>query len=85
REETGEELDGLNLVITGSIENFTREELIGTLERHGADVTSSVSSETDYLIVGENSGETKVSDAEEHGVEQLEEDEFRSKILSRTG
>lgn len=83
RAETGDELEGLKIVITGSIEGFTREELIEELERHGADVTSSVSTETDYLVVGENPGETKIQDARENDVEQLEEQEFRQKVLDR--
>ncbi|MFB6190201.1 MAG: NAD-dependent DNA ligase LigA [Candidatus Nanohaloarchaea archaeon] len=80
--ETGEELEGLKLVITGSIEGYTREELKELLERHGADVTSSVSGSTDYLVVGGNPGATKVEDAEELGVEKLEEEEFREEVLS---
>lgn len=81
RAETGDELEGLKIVITGSIEGFTREELIEELERHGADVTSSVSTETDYLVVGENPGETKMEDAREYDVEELDEEEFRRKVL----
>ncbi|QKQ98643.1 NAD-dependent DNA ligase LigA [Candidatus Nanohaloarchaea archaeon] len=83
REEVGEELEGLKLVITGSIEGYTREELIELLERHGADVTSSVSSETDYLVVGENPGESKMEAAEEEGVEELDEGRFRDEVLSQ--
>ena len=82
RAETGEELEGLKLVITGSIEGFTRAELTELLERHGADVTSAVSSETDYLVVGENPGESKKAAAEREVVEELSEDEFRDTILS---
>ncbi|MDY6770641.1 MAG: NAD-dependent DNA ligase LigA [Candidatus Nanohaloarchaea archaeon] len=83
RRETGDELDGVTLVITGSIEGWTRDELEDLLERHGADVTSSVSGNTDYLVVGEDPGETKLSDAEEHDVEKLDPDAFRAKILDR--
>lgn len=83
RTETGEELEGLKLVITGSIEGFTRQELIELLERHGADVTSSVSSETDYLIVGENPGESKRETAEEEDIEEMNESELWSKIISK--
>ena len=82
RADTGEELEGLKLVITGSIEGFTRAELTELLERHGADVTSAVSSETDYLVVGENPGESKKAAAEREVVEELSEDEFRDTILS---
>lgn len=82
RADTGEELEDLKLVITGSIEGFTRAELTELLERHGADLTSAVSSETDYLVVGENPGESKKAAAEREVVEELSEDEFRDTILS---
>ncbi len=77
------ELKGLKFVITGSIEDYTREDLIDLLELHGADVTSSVSSQTDYIIVGSNPGETKRKDAKENNVEELPEDKFRAKILQK--
>ncbi len=83
RSETGDELEGLNMVITGSIEGFTREELTGLLERHGADVSSSISSKTEYLIVGENPGESKIEDAQEKNVEKISEEEFRENFLSK--
>jgi len=83
RKEYGEELEGIKLVITGSIEGYTREELIDLLEQHGADVTSSVSSGTDYLVIGENPGETKRETAEEVEVEEIDANEFRDKILTK--
>jgi DNA ligase (NAD+) len=83
REETGEELEGTKLVLTGSIEGYTRRELTDLLEKHGADVTSSVSGETDYLVVGDSPGERKVEDAREHGVERLDEDGLREEFLDR--
>lgn len=83
RRETTDELKGVKLVITGRIEGYSREELADKLENHGADVTSSVSSETDYLVIGENPGETKIEQAEQQGVEKLGEDEFKDRILSR--
>lgn len=83
RRESTEELKSLKLVITGSIEGYSREELIEELEAHGADVTSSVSSETDYLVIGENPGETKQEQAEQQGVEKISADEFKNRVLSR--
>ncbi len=83
REERGDELEGLKLVLTGSIEDYNRDELVELLERNGADVTSSVSGETDYLVVGDNPGETKLDDAEEQDVEQIDKEEFRRRILRR--
>ena len=84
-EEGGDELDGLTIVVTGSIDGYTRDGLAELLERHGAAVTSSVSGSTDYLVVGENPGQTKRNDAAEHDVEELDEAAFRERILSRIG
>ncbi len=44
------------VVITGSFQNFTRDELTDKFTELGAKVTSSVSKKTDYLICGENAG-----------------------------
>ncbi|MFB6120140.1 MAG: NAD-dependent DNA ligase LigA [Halobacteriaceae archaeon] len=83
RAERGEELAGLTVVFTGSIEGYTREELTELLERHGANVTSSVSGATDYLVVGENPGTRKREAADEHDVPEMDPEEFRTEILSR--
>ena len=69
--ETDDSLAGLTLVLTGSVEGFTRRELTAELERRGANVTSSVSGETDYLLVGENPGQRKRDDAESEGVPEV--------------
>ncbi|MEF8880208.1 MAG: NAD-dependent DNA ligase LigA [Candidatus Nanohaloarchaea archaeon] len=83
RKETGNKLEGLKMAITGVLEGRTRRELIDLLERNGADVTSSVSGETDYLVVGENPGETKMTEAKKHNVAKLGEEEFRKEMLGK--
>jgi DNA ligase (NAD+) len=83
RAERGDELAGLTIVFTGSLDGYTRDEITERLEAHGANVTSSVSSETDYLVVGENPGQRKREQAEEAGVERLDADAFHERILSR--
>ncbi|MFB6122173.1 MAG: NAD-dependent DNA ligase LigA [Haloferacaceae archaeon] len=83
RAERGDELAGLTLVFTGSLPDYTREELTELLEAHGADVTSSVSGNTDFLVVGENPGERKRARADEEGVDRLGPDQFRERILSQ--
>jgi DNA ligase (NAD+) len=72
----GSELGGLTFVFTGALDRFTREEARELVERHGGSATGSVSSNTDYLVVGENPGRTKRADAEEYGVPALPEAEF---------
>ena len=83
RRDRGDELDGLTVVFTGSVPGYTRSELTELLETHGASVTSSVSGETDYLVVGENPGTRKREQADEEGVEALDPGAFEERILSR--
>src|SRR5690606_2982332 len=49
-------LAGKTVVITGSFESFTRDELTERLEALGAKVTGSVSRKTDLVVAGENAG-----------------------------
>lgn len=83
RRDRGDELDGLTVVFTGSVPGYTRSELTELLETHGASVASSVSGETDYLVVGENPGTRKREQADEEGVETLDPGAFEERILSR--
>jgi len=53
------------------------EETTRFIEEHGGKVTSSVSTNTDYLLVGENPGGTKYSRAQELGVPMVDEDRLR--------
>src|SRR5690606_2627699 len=70
------------LVITGTIEGYTRKELKDIVERLGGKVTSSVSSKTDYVIVGENPG-SKYERAVELGIDIIDEERLRSFISNR--
>jgi DNA ligase (NAD+) len=63
---------GKTIVITGTLENFEREELKARLEGFGAKVSGSVSKNTDFVIVGENAG-SKLAKANELGVETWDE------------
>jgi len=79
----GDELAGLTFVFTGSLEGYTRSEVQDLVERHGGSATSSVSSNTEYLVVGENPGTTKREDAAGHGVPRLDEEEFEALLDER--
>ena len=83
RRDRGAELDGLTVVFTGSVPGYTRSELTDLLETHGANVTSSVSGETDYLVVGENPGTRKREEAATEGVDTLDPEAFEERILSQ--
>ncbi|AAV47769.1 DNA ligase [Haloarcula marismortui ATCC 43049] len=76
-EETdGDALDGQTFVFTGSLDGYTRGEAQELVERNDGSATSSVSGNTDYLVLGDNPGQRKQDDAAAHDVETLTEDEF---------
>lgn len=66
-------------VLTGKLENYTRDEAAKLIEDRGGRVSSSVSKKTDYVIAGEDAG-SKLTKAESLGVKVLGESDFRSLI-----
>ena len=72
----GDGLSGLTFVFTGSLDGFTRSEAQDIVKRHGGSATGSVSGNTDYLVVGENPGQSKRDDADAEGAPTLSEEEF---------
>jgi DNA ligase (NAD+) len=74
-----DKLKGLTFVITGTLKNYTRDEAKEVIEQLGGKVTNTVSSKTDYLIVGENPG-SKLGKARQLGVKTINEDEFEKLI-----
>lgn len=75
-------LEGKKFVFTGSLDEFTRDEAKQAVEDLGGRATSSVSKETDYLVLGEEPG-SKLDDAKEHNVKILDEEEFK-KLLKES-
>ena len=75
-EEKPQPLAGLTFVITGTLPSMSREEAKALIERYGGKVTGSVSSRTDYLLVGEAPGATKYNRARELGVPMIGEEEL---------
>ena len=68
-------LAGKKFVFTGTMEHFSREEAQRLVDELGGRATSSVSRETDYVVVGENPG-SKFDTARRLGVKTITEDEF---------
>ena len=56
-------LKGKTFVITGTLDSLYRGEADNYIKRHSGRVTGSVSGKTDFLLVGENSGNSKVNQA----------------------
>jgi len=64
------DLEGKSVVITGAF-FVERKELVKMLEEIGASVSSSVSKNTDYLLIGEKPGNSKLSKAEQLNVPKI--------------
>ncbi len=72
-------LVGKTLVVTGTLQRYTRDEIQQRIESLGGRAASSVSKSTDYVVAGEKAG-SKLAKAQKLGVKVLTEDEFRSLI-----
>lgn len=70
---------GLTFVVTGSLENFTRDEAQEAIRQAGGEVSNSVSKKTSFVVVGAAAG-SKARKAEELGISILDENEFIKKL-----
>ncbi len=68
-------LAGKTIVVTGTLEKFTRQQIEQAIRQAGAKASSSVSKRTDYVLAGENPG-SKLDKARKLGVEVINEKEF---------
>ena len=68
-------LENQVIVVTGTLEKFSRIEIKDTIEKLGGKTSSSVSKNTSFLLVGENPG-SKFDKAKELGIKILNESEF---------
>ncbi|NGN92467.1 NAD-dependent DNA ligase LigA [Nocardioides sp. KC13] len=75
-------LEGLTVVVTGSLEDFSRDGAKEAIISRGGKAAGSVSKKTDYVVVGDNAG-SKAAKAEELGLPILDEAAF--KILLESG
>ena len=76
---TSSPVAGKTVVFTGALERMTREEAKAMAERLGAKVAGSVSKKTDLLVAGPGAG-SKLKDAQKHGVEVIDEDEWFRRV-----
>jgi DNA ligase (NAD+) len=70
-------LAGLTFVVTGGLNNYTRDSIAETITAHGGKPTSSVSKKTDYVLVGSDPG-SKLAKAQELGVAIIDEAAFEA-------
>lgn len=72
-------LSGMVFVITGTLENFSREEMKAIIMENGGKVNDVVSKNTDFLVAGESPG-SKIQKAQSLGVKIISEDQLNSMI-----
>ncbi len=70
---------GKTFVLTGKLENYTRDEAAKLIEDRGGRVSSSVSKKTDYVVAGSDAG-SKLTKADALGVTILDEDEYAQMV-----
>jgi DNA ligase (NAD+) len=81
-ESTPRTLEGLTVVVTGSLVDFSRDSAKEAIVSRGGKAAGSVSKNTDYVVVGDNAG-SKAAKAEQLGVPILDEEGF--KVLLESG
>ncbi|MBF6089467.1 NAD-dependent DNA ligase LigA [Nocardia cyriacigeorgica] len=74
-------LEGLSIVVTGSLEGFSRDGAKEAITVRGGKAAGSVSKKTAFVVVGDSPG-SKAAKAEELGVPILDEDGFRTLLES---
>ncbi|MGY3776688.1 NAD-dependent DNA ligase LigA [Helcococcus sueciensis] len=74
-EEKSDELEGLTIVVTGTIEGYNRKEIQDRLKNMGAKVTSQVSNSTDIVLAGKSAG-SKLTKARELNIKVYENQEL---------
>jgi DNA ligase (NAD+) len=72
-------LKGKTFVLTGELQNFTRDTAKDMIRKKGGDISSQVSKNTDYVVAGENPG-SKYKKAKDLGVKIIGEEEFKKLI-----
>ena len=74
---------GKTIVLTGSLENFTRSEAKTLIEALGGKVSGSVSKKTDYVVAGEAAG-SKLTKAISLGIPVLSEEDMLDLIKAKS-
>ncbi len=77
-----DKLAGKTFVVTGTLENFTRQQIEQTIKQAGAKSSGSVSKKTDFVLAGENPG-SKLDKAKKLGVKIITEQQFIEMIKDK--
>jgi DNA ligase (NAD+) len=77
---TSDKLAGLSIIISGTFEKHSRDELKKLIEQHGGKNVGSISKKTNYLLAGENIGPAKLDKVKKLNITIISEDEFLEMI-----
>jgi DNA ligase (NAD+) len=72
-------LAGKTIVVTGTLEHFSRQQIEQAIRRAGAKASGSISKKTDYVLAGQNPG-SKLDKAKKLGLEIIDEQGFMKMI-----
>ena len=76
---TGTALSGMTVVVTGTLQNYSRQQAEETIRQNGGKAASSVSAKTNMVLAGENAG-SKLDKAQKLGIRIIDENEFEKII-----
>ncbi len=77
---TTDKLAGLSIIISGTFQKHSREELKKMIEINGGKNVGSISKNTDYLLAGDNMGPSKLEKVQKLGIPIISEDDFLKMI-----
>ncbi len=77
---TTDKLAGLSIIISGTFQKHSREELKEMIEKHGGKNVGSISKNTSYMLAGDNMGPSKLEKVQKLGIPIISEDEFLAMI-----
>jgi len=72
-------LEGKTIVVTGTLKNYSRDQIEELISQHGGHAASSVSKNTDFVLAGENAG-SKLDKAKQLEVKIISEKEFEEML-----
>ncbi len=75
-----EKLAGLSIIISGTFEIYSRDELKKLIEKNGGKNVGSISKKTSYMLAGSNVGPSKLEKVQKLGIPMISEDDFLKMI-----
>jgi DNA ligase (NAD+) len=83
KETDSQPLMGLKFLVTGTLANYSRDEIKEFIIAHGGNYSTTVGSNLDFILVGESPGLNKIEKANKLGIKMINEVEFQSMLNNR--